>query len=108
MKIVYFATVAATLISISPAAAGTTNEIRAQIYGKNRGSYERARVICLADGISLQTYEQKHPEEFKVSESLRINYPGFYAQGVERGTIEINNMLSDDVEMRRIICRGYE
>jgi len=93
----------ATVFMFQTASAATMEQI-ATIMGQLESSYNRARFLCLAAGIPMETYAQHHPDRISDTSDLKSRYPEHFALGEAKGFKQANNILSGTPQDLRDGC----
>ena len=88
------------LIGQTTSTLAQTAEKDASLAGDVVGIYNRARFLCLANGIPMPTFEKAYPDLVERAAALKSKYPESFAFGEAHG-VEIAKMVRTFVRSPR-------
>ncbi|MFK4537300.1 hypothetical protein ABIF96_003092 [Bradyrhizobium ottawaense] len=104
--------IAAVLLLAAPAAAAEgTVEQKAWIAGSLHEQWERVRFVCLAEGIPMPTFAEKHGADLNTTVMLmEVKYPDYYRAGARKGVAEVNELIGTSVRSKMLpkLCETFK
>lgn len=100
----------AIALSIVPVAGhAQTPEQRAAALGNHREGYERVRFVCLAEGISMPSWDEKNRGDL-ATEALMARSDEFYRYGAQKGVASANALIAEATAKKMLpkVCDAYK